>query len=136
MNRMEASPPVRTAAAPAGVAVSFTRGGAGTEAFHTETTRATAAAVAGCFLLFIYGIPVAQAVLEKVRGEESQLLPLFQRAPTRENLHQFDKYLEAASYVKEFFQSRVQLALTRFGGVGNKLAIVGHERGWLFYTPG
>jgi alginate O-acetyltransferase complex protein AlgJ len=95
-----------------------------------------AAVVTACFLVFIYGIPIGQAVLEQVKGEDSTLLPLFQRAPTRENLRQFEKDIEAGSYAKEFFQPRVQLALTRFGRVGNKLAVVGHDRGWLFYTPG
>jgi hypothetical protein len=107
-----------------------------TVALRTETSRFTAAAVTACFLLFIFGVPVGQAALEKVKGEDSTLLPLFQRSPTRENLRQFEKDIEAASYAKEFFQPRVQLALTRFGRVGNKLAVVGRERGWLFYTPG
>ena len=133
---MDASPPVRTTAAPEGVRAVVVRAGGTVEGFRTETSRATAAALAACFLLLIYGIPALQAVLEKVKGEESTLLPLFQRTPTRENLRQFEKDLEAASYAKDFFQPRVQLALTRFGRVGNKLAIVGHDSGWLFYTPG
>lgn len=133
---MDASSTVRTTAAPDSIRAASVRAGGTVEGFRTETSRATATALAACFLLLIYGIPTLQAVLEKVKGEESTLLPLFQRTPTRENLRQFEKDLEAASYAKDFFQPRVQLALTRFGRVGNKLAIVGHDRGWLFYTPG
>jgi hypothetical protein len=102
---------------------------------HTMVSRVVALGTTVVFLLFIYAIPVSQAVLEKTKGEDSTLLPLFQRAPTRDNLRQFEKDLEAGSYAKDFVQPRMQLLLTRFGRVGNKRAVVGH-RGFLFYTPG
>src|SRR5205823_5041821 len=76
-----------------------------------------------------------QAVVEKLRGEDSPLVDLFRHAPTREYLRQFEKTIEDASYVKDFAQPRVQLALTRWGRVGNKRAVVGRA-GWLYYAPG
>ncbi|HEY3664585.1 MAG TPA: hypothetical protein VGL19_01250, partial [Polyangiaceae bacterium] len=42
---------------------------------------------------------------------------------------------EEASYPKAYTQPRFQLLLTRFGRVGNKLAIIGRD-GWLYYRPG
>jgi alginate O-acetyltransferase complex protein AlgJ len=104
--------------------------------FHTEVSRAVAAAVTALFVLFVYGVPLAQAVLERVKGDDSPLPALFKRAPTKENLRQFEKDVESSSYAKDYFQPRIQLLLTRFGRVGNKLAVIGREHGWLFYTPG
>jgi alginate O-acetyltransferase complex protein AlgJ len=60
---------------------------------------------------------------------------LFRRAPTVENLRQFEKDIEQASYAKAFVQPRLQLLLTRLGRVGNRLAVIGQE-GWLYYQPG
>ena len=40
-------------------------------------------------------------------------------------LDQLEKDIEQASYAKAFTQPRFQLLLTRFGRVGNKLAVVG-----------
>jgi hypothetical protein len=125
---MAASSPLSVAAAPR--ASAELRG-----EMRTQISRVVALGSTVMFLLLIYGVPVGQALLEKVKGEDSTLLPLFQRAPTRENLHQFEKDLEAGSYAKDFVQPRAQLFLTRFGRVGNKLAVVGRG-GFLFYTPG
>ncbi len=104
--------------------------------FQTRVSRPVAATVVAVFLAFVYGVPASQAILEKTRGDESVLPSLFKRAPTRENLRQFEKDVESSSYAKDYFQPRIQLLLTRFGRVGNKLAVIGHESGWLFYTPG
>jgi hypothetical protein len=101
---------------------------------HTSVTRPLAAAVVALFLLVIYGVPLLQAVLEKTKGEDSMLPDLFRRAPTRQNLKQFEDDLEKASYLKEAVQPRMQLLLTRLGA-GNKRAVVGRG-GWLFYQPG
>jgi hypothetical protein len=101
---------------------------------HTAISRPLAVALVGSFLLVIYGVPVAQAVLEKVKGDDSMLLDLLRRAPTRANLKRFEDDLEKASYAKDFVQPRVQLALTRLGS-GNKRAVIGRE-GWLYYQPG
>jgi alginate O-acetyltransferase complex protein AlgJ len=82
----------------------------------------------------VYGVPVAQALLERAKDEDSVLPELFRHAPTRQSLHRFEEDLEKASYAKEFVQPRVQQALTRLGA-GNKRAVVGRE-GWLYYAPG
>jgi hypothetical protein len=102
---------------------------------HTAVTRPVAAALVVVFFVCICGVPIAQAVLEKVTGDDSMLRDLFRRAPTRQNLKQFEEDLEKSSYLKEAVQPRMQLLLTRFGRVGNKRAVVGRD-GWLFYQPG
>jgi alginate O-acetyltransferase complex protein AlgJ len=101
----------------------------------TDVSRRMAWALTLLFLAAIYGIPLAQAYLEKRAGDESTLADLFRRAPTAENLRQFEKGVEDASYAKAWVQPRTQLWLTRLGRVGNKLAVVAHD-GWLYYTPG
>jgi len=50
-------------------------------------------------------------------------------------VRQLEKDIEQGSYAKSFTQPRVQLQLTRFGRVGNKLALVG-QHGYLYYKPG
>ncbi|HEY2733704.1 MAG TPA: hypothetical protein VGI70_06950 [Polyangiales bacterium] len=102
---------------------------------ETDVSRAIAIALTVLFLLLIYGIPLSQAILEKLDDEDSTLLPLFTRAPSRDNLRQFEKEIEQASYAREWVQPRVQLLLSRFGRVGNKRALVGRN-GFLYYTPG
>ena len=102
---------------------------------HTDISRGTTIAVVSFFLLLIVAVPVSQAVMEKVRGEETMLLDIFHRAPTRESLKQFEDDLDKASYAKDAVQPRMQALLTAWGRVGNKKAVVGHD-GWLFYKPG
>jgi len=101
----------------------------------TDVSRGMAWALCLMFLVAIYAVPLAQAYLEKREGEESSLADLVRRPPTAENLRQLEKGIEDASYAKAWVQPRVQQLLTRFGRVGNKLAVVGHG-GWLYYTPG
>ena len=101
----------------------------------TEITRPLAWFLALVFLFGIYVVPLSQAYIERREDEESPLLDLFRRAPTVENLRQFEKDLEQASYAKAFVQPRAQLLLTRLGRVGNKLAVIGRG-GWLYYQPG
>jgi hypothetical protein len=101
----------------------------------THVSRPVAWSLAIVFLLFIYGIPLSQALQEKLADDDSSLLPVFQRAPTKENLRAFEKELEEASYAKDYVQPRVQAALSGWGRVGNKRAVVGRD-GWLYYTPG
>lgn len=102
---------------------------------HTDVSRAVAWVLAGTFLLAIFGLPLSQMYLEKKADEESPLLDLFERAPTAENLHQFEHDVEEASYAKAYVQPRLQQAMTRLGRVGNKRATIGRG-GWLYYTPG
>jgi alginate O-acetyltransferase complex protein AlgJ len=132
---LEALPPPRSAPRPGGPTdpshdEELRRG-----IIHTAISRPLAIALVGVFLLGIYAVPIAQALLEKVRDEEPMLLDVFKRAPTKESLKRYEDDLEKASYAKEFVQPRVQLLLTRLGGVGNKRAVVGRG-GWLFYAPG
>jgi hypothetical protein len=101
---------------------------------HTGVTRPVAAAVVGAFLLLIVAVPVGQAVMELVKGEDSMLLDVFKHAPTRQSLKQYEEDLEKASYLKEAVQPRMQELFTRLGA-GNKRAVVGRQ-GWLFYAPG
>jgi|SRR4051812_47618279 hypothetical protein len=101
----------------------------------TDVSRGVAWLLSLLFLVAIYALPLAQAYLEHREDEESPLRDLFRRAPTAENLRLLEKGLEDANYAKAFVQPRAQLLLTRWGRVGNKLAVIGHD-GWLYYTPG
>lgn len=101
----------------------------------TSVSPAVAATMTVAFLLALYAVPIAQAVMEKARGEDVTVLELFRHVPDEARLRQFEKDLEQASYAKDFVQPRVQLLLTRFGRVGNKRAVVGRA-GWLYYKPG
>jgi hypothetical protein len=102
---------------------------------ETRVSRAAAIAITVFFLVLIGAVPVGQAVLEKANGDDSSLIEIFRHAPTAERLRRFEDDLEQASYAKDFVQPRVQAALTRFGRVGNKRAVVGLRR-WLYYRPG
>ena len=101
----------------------------------TDIQRAVAWLLTVLFCGCIAGLPLAQAFLEHRAEEESPLLDLFRRKPTAENLHQFEKDVEEASYAKSYTQPRMQELLTRFGRVGNKRALIGRD-GWLYYKPG
>jgi len=101
----------------------------------TEVSPRAALLVTCLFLVLIYGVPVAQIVLEKSKGEDLIELDLFRHLPTKERLRQFEDDLEQGSYAKELTQPRAQALLTKLGRVGNKKAVVGLG-GWLYYTPG
>lgn len=101
----------------------------------TEVSRPMAWLLSALFIAAIFAVPLSQSYIEHMEEEESPLFDLFRRAPTAANLRQVEKGVEDAAYAKAWVQPRVQLALTTFGRVGNKLAVVGRE-GWLYYTPG
>jgi hypothetical protein len=101
----------------------------------TRISRGVAIAMTVLFLLLIYSVPIAQVVLEKKGGDDVMELDLFRHLPTKERLRQFEDDLVQASYVKEAVQPRVQSWLTRWGRVGNKMAVVG-QGGFLYYRPG
>jgi hypothetical protein len=103
---------------------------------HTEISRPMAAILVSAFLLFIYAIPISQAVLEKKDGQDVLIADVFRHAPTRARLTQFEDDLEQASYPTAWTQPRLQELLTARGRVGNKKAVVGVDGGWLFYKPG
>ena len=121
------------------------RGGGPTDPSHdaklrrgileTDVARPIALGLSALFLLLIYGIPLGQIAFEKVNDDDSSLLGLFERAPTRENLRLFEKEIEQASIPKEYVQPRMQLLLSRAGRAGNKRALVG-KAGYLYYVPG
>lgn len=102
---------------------------------HTEISRGTAVALLATFLAVVYGTPIAETVMEKMNDEESVLLDLFRRPLTRENLKQLEDDLDSNARLRNWVQPRLQEVLTRFGRVGNKKAVVGHD-GWLYYQPG
>lgn len=120
------------------------RGGGPTDPSHdvdlrrgilrTQIERPVAAAMVATFLLAIAAVPIGQAVLERRRDDQSPLLDLFRRAPTRDNLKQLEDDIEKASYAKEAVQPHMQEVLSRLGA-GNKRAVV-EGNGWLFYLPG
>jgi alginate O-acetyltransferase complex protein AlgJ len=101
----------------------------------TSISRPVAIGLTACFLAIIYAVPIGQAIADKLAGDAPVVLELFRRVPTRDNLRQFEKDIEGASFVKDFVQPRLQLVLSRFGRVGNKRAVIGRE-GWLYYAPG
>jgi alginate O-acetyltransferase complex protein AlgJ len=101
----------------------------------TEISRGLARVMTVVFVAAIFAVPVAQEILQRVRGEDSVLPDLFKHRPTRESLRQFENDLEQASYPKDWVQPRVQAVLSRVGRVGNKKAVVGRD-GWLYYVPG
>lgn len=102
---------------------------------RTAVSRPVAAALVSAFLLLIYAIPIGQAVRDKLNGDEAVLLDLFRRAPTKENIKQFEEDLDKASTAREVVRPRMQAVLTRWGGFGNTKAVIGRD-GWLFYAPG
>jgi hypothetical protein len=101
----------------------------------TQISRPVARALTVIFVLLIACVPISQILIEWRDGEDSSLSAIVERAPTRENLRQFELELEQASYAKDYVQPRVQLGLSRWGRVGNKRALIGRA-GWLYYTPG
>jgi hypothetical protein len=102
---------------------------------RTTISRRVAWALVLPFLLLMYAIPIGQIIRDRRAGDESVLLELFRRAPTRENIRQFEDDLDKASTAREYFRPLMQAELTRFGGYGNGKATIGRG-GWLFYAPG
>ena len=102
---------------------------------RTTISRRVAWALVLPFLLVVYAIPVGQVIRDRRAGDESVLLDLFRRAPTRENIRQFEDDLDKASTAREYLRPLMQAELTRFGGYGNSKATIGRG-GWLFYAPG
>ncbi len=102
---------------------------------RTDVSRGLAAALVATFLLLLVGVPVGQAVLDAVRGEDSVLLDIFKRRPTKALIKQYEKDLEEASALREFVRPRLQLVLSRYGRFGNAKAVIGQGE-WLYYKPG
>ena len=80
------------------------------------------------------GVPVAQAIHEISAGRTPFLLELFQRIPTKTNLHGWDRQVRDNSIVaKAIRPAMLQGQFDLFGDAGAK-ALVGRN-GWLFYKP-
>jgi hypothetical protein len=88
----------------------------------------------GFFLLVIYSLPLAQAVVEASRGEWPQALDVFRQSPTAANLRAFERDTEHASVLATFARPWVQsLRFMLLRDPGEK-TILGRG-GWLFYRP-
>src|SRR3954447_3092083 len=70
----------------------------------TAVSRNVATTMIVAFLVIIGGVPIAQAIAEQVKDEDSSVLDLFRHLPTKERLRQFEKALEDASYPKDYTQ--------------------------------
>lgn len=80
------------------------------------------------------GVPVAQAIHEISSGRAPFLLELFQRVPTKDNLHGWDRQVRDNSIVAKAIRPvMLQGQFDLFGDAGAK-ALVGRD-GWLFYKP-
>jgi SGNH hydrolase-like domain, acetyltransferase AlgX len=102
---------------------------------HTEVSRSTALTLTLAFLALLVAIPVSQGLLEKADDQDLLVLEVFHRAPTRENLDQFETDIEQNSFAKAWVQPRLQLFLTKWFRAGNQKAVVAND-GWLYYAPG
>jgi SGNH hydrolase-like domain, acetyltransferase AlgX len=102
---------------------------------HTEVRRSVAVLLTLVVAAAALVIPVTQGMLEKADGQDQLVLELFHRAPTRDNLEQFETDIEQNSFAKGWVQSRLQLFLTQWLRKGNKKTVVGKD-GWLYYAPG
>lgn len=93
-------------------------------------------ALIGCFLATIYGVPIAQALIERFGdGEAPQVFDLFGQAPTEEHLRRFEKELEERSWVAERVRPAFQLArFLLLRDLGEK-ALRGVSAGWFYYQP-
>jgi SGNH hydrolase-like domain, acetyltransferase AlgX len=102
---------------------------------YTEVRRSIAVLLTLAFVGAALAVPISQGILEKADDQELLVLELFHRAPTRENLEQFETDIEQNSFAKAWVQPRLQLFLTKWLGKGNKKAVVADD-GWLYYAPG
>ena len=88
----------------------------------------------GFFLLVIYSLPLAQAVVEASRGEWPQALDVFRQSPTAAKLRAFERETERASVIAALVRPRVQsLRFKLLRDPGEKTTL--GSGGWLFYKP-
>jgi SGNH hydrolase-like domain, acetyltransferase AlgX len=102
---------------------------------RTDVSRPIAAALGIAFLAVIYAVPISQAICDRATGNDSILFDLFRRAPTKENLKEFEEDLDKESTPRQYVRPRVQGLLSQAGHYGSKKAVIGRG-GWLFYGPG
>ncbi len=101
----------------------------------TEISPWLARALTALFLVTITSVPVVQIARELTTGRGIQALEVFTRRPVKENLHRYEKDLAQWSEARLLVQPQMQLALSRYLGVGNTNVVLGRD-GWLFYRPG
>jgi hypothetical protein len=86
------------------------------------------------FLVVIYMVPVAQSLVEVIRGKAPQFLDVFRHVPNRPVLRAYEKELEDRSIFASRVRPWMQYArFVLFRDAGDK-ALVG-KNGWLFYRP-
>lgn len=86
------------------------------------------------FILFIAFVPVSQTALELWRGERVQFTDVFGAPPTSASLREYERTLEANSWVQQRARPLTRRALFEvFREMGGE-AVPGRN-GWLFYRP-
>ncbi|MDQ1255666.1 MAG: hypothetical protein QG656_258 [Candidatus Hydrogenedentes bacterium] len=86
------------------------------------------------FLATVFGVGIAQTVVEWRRGETPQALDLFRKAPTAASLRAYENDLEDASVIAEALRPVMQYAEFKVLDDGGEYALLGRD-GWLFYKP-
>ena len=87
------------------------------------------------FLLPIYGVGIAQAIIEINDNETPQALELFQRKPTPQILRAYERDLKKLSWFANTLRPPTQAMLyTLFGNAGEK-GVLGEE-GWWYFRKG
>lgn len=88
-----------------------------------------------CFAAIIGAAGIAQVVIELRQGRDVQVLELFRREPSAENLRRFENRLEEQSWFAKQLRPPVQYARYRLVDDPGDKAVIGRE-GWWFYRPG
>ncbi len=91
-------------------------------------------ALAVCFLVIIFAVPIGQVCMQLSRGERAQFTDLFRYAPTEVNLRQFEDTLKEQSWFEQRLRPLMQQFLLRAVRDTGSKAIMGRD-GWLFYRP-
>jgi hypothetical protein len=87
-----------------------------------------------CFLIIIFGVPVAQICIQLRRGERVQFTDLFRYTPTGKNLRQFEQALKEDSWFEQRLRPLMQQFLFRTVGDTSSKVMMGRD-GWFFYRP-
>lgn len=88
-----------------------------------------------CFLAIIFGVPLAQAVIELCSGGRIQVTDLFRRAPSEENFRLYERAMEDESWFHHQLRPRMQSLLFKAIRELGAKALIGRS-GWLFFKPG
>jgi len=88
-----------------------------------------------CFLAIVFGVPVADAVIEISRHDRRPTIAaLFSRLPSKESLRSLESDLESSSWFPRALRPSWQrLRFAVLADLGEK-AVLGRD-GWLFYAP-